>query len=279
MKFKKRKKNKPEQKWLSTYADMITLVLVFFVLLFSISQIDAEKFQTVAQSYRDRVIFDFQPSIVPGEYPSEMGDTIDNPDGDVEDFNKGPNKDDQGSIGDQLDAGQDSDTGVDDKSYEEWLEKEDRLGRLMDEVDHFLEAEGLEEVITANRTERGVVLVLSERILFETGEADIIEEGRPFLDKVGKLLQQIPNYVKVEGHTDSRPISTYRYPSNWELSTARASSVIRYFIDEHSLPSERFQSSGFADTKPVAPNDTPENLQKNRRVEIVILEVGNETQE
>ncbi|WP_102026753.1 flagellar motor protein MotS [Salirhabdus sp. Marseille-P4669] len=257
MKYR-RKSNKKKQStssWINTYADMITLVLVFFILLFSISQIDAEKFQTVAQSYRDRVIFDFQPSIVPAETPSELGDTIDNPD-----------EDELASVDDES---EEQDVGE-----EQGLrDQEDELAKVMEEVNKFLLNEGLQDVITANRTDRGVVLILSEKILFESGEANIIDEGKPFLDKVGKLLSQIPNDVKVEGHTDSRPIATYRYPSNWELSSARASSVIRYLTENNTtLDSERFQSSGFADTRPVAENNSDKNMQKNRRVEIVILE-------
>src|SRR5699024_11543763 len=111
-----------------------------------------------------------------------------------------------------------------------------------------------------------------ESILFHSGEAQILDSGKPFLHKIGTLLNEIPNAVKVEGHADSRPISSYRYPSNWELSGARASSVIRYLIAENDFDEERFSYVGYGDTKPVVPNNSSENLSKNRRVEIVILE-------
>ena len=81
----------------------------------------------------------------------------------------------------------------------------------------------------------------------------------------------MPNDIKVEGHSDSRPINTYRYPSNWELSGARASSVVRYFIEEFNLDESRFSIAGYADTRQIAPNDTEENMSMNRRVEITIL--------
>lgn len=84
------------------------------------------------------------------------------------------------------------------------------------------------------------------------------------------LLAKLPNLVKIEGHTDNRPISTEKYPSNWELSAARASSVIRYLIEEHSLDPERFVAVGYGDTRPIVQNSSNENYQKNRRVEIVI---------
>ncbi|MBB6452137.1 chemotaxis protein MotB [Salirhabdus euzebyi] len=261
MDYKKLRKKKKDSgstaSWMTTYADLITLVLVFFILLFSMSQIDIEKFKAVADSYRDRVIFDFNPSIVPAENPSELGDDVDA---------ESPSELREPPANEENDEEEKEDENPDE------LESEGNLEELVQEVQSFLTREGLNEVISANITERGVVLILQEQILFESGEAELIEEGKPFLDKVGKLLNTIPNHVKVEGHTDSRPISTFRYPSNWELSGARASSVIRYLIDGHELDSKRFQLSSFADTRPIASNDSPENLQKNRRVEIVILE-------
>ncbi|MRG87725.1 flagellar motor protein MotS [Salinibacillus xinjiangensis] len=252
-KRRRRKKEALTQKWMTTYADMITLVLVFFILLFSMSQIDVEKFKAVADSYRDRVIFDFNSSIVPTDQPSEYGEDNDN----QQNLNELPER-----------TNEEKDQQMESQNQETAPSLED----LLQEVQQFLTNEGLNDVITANRTEQGVVLVLQEKVLFESGEAEIIDEGKPFLNKVGKLLNNIPNDVKVEGHTDSRPISTYRYPSNWELSGARASSVIRYFMTVEALSPNRFQASGYADTRPIAENNSEENWQKNRRVEIIILE-------
>src|SRR5690625_6597244 len=141
----------------------------------------------------------------------------------------------------------------------------------MEEVEEFLDEENLHNVVTANRTERGVVLVLQERILFDSGEATILSSGEPFLIQISKLFTNIPNYIKVEGHTDSVPMHSYRYPSNWELSGARASSVIRYLLDEFPLDEKRFSLAGYGETRPVKPNTSSENRQANRRVEIVIL--------
>src|SRR5699024_10132032 len=91
-------------------------------------------------------------------------------------------------------------------------EKEDSLEALTFGVEEYLDENDLNHVISASRTERGVVLVLQERILFHSGEAEILDAAQPFLHKIGTLLQEIPNAVKVEGHTDNRPISNYRYP-------------------------------------------------------------------
>ncbi len=150
------------------------------------------------------------------------------------------------------------------------------MDELLKEVNDFLEQNELTELISATRDDRGVVLVLQERTLFETAEAELLPEAELFLSKVGTLLKAISNSVKVEGHTDSRPISTYRYPSNWELSGARASSVIRFLIDTHNLEAKRFIATGYGDTRPVVPNTTVENLQLNRRVVIVISDPTHE---
>lgn len=229
----KKHKNNGAPKWLVTYSDMITLVLVFFILLFSMSQIDLEKFKTITKSFNGRMVLDHDASAVP----------LDN-------------------------KGTDSANDNDDEAGEAQLES---LDDLLEEVESYLDENGLNDVITANRTERGVVLILQERILFETGQADILSSGKPFLNKIGSLLQKMDNHVEVQGHTDSRPIKNFRYPSNWELSGARASSVIRYLIAQENFKPSRFKAVGYADTRPVAANDMEDNWRKNRRVEIIIL--------
>ncbi|WP_284139855.1 MULTISPECIES: flagellar motor protein MotS [unclassified Virgibacillus] len=238
-------------KWMVTYSDMVTLILVFFILLFSMSQIDVVKFEAVSESFRNRMIFDFNPSPVPMENPTQS-----------------PSQQESGKQSNEFDT---PDEGKKDQTEEE-KNKEDSLNTLMSDVEAYLDENGLHNVITANRTDRGVVLVLQESVLFDSGEADILASGKPFLNKVGSLLEKIPNHVKVEGHTDNRPISNYRYPSNWELSGARASSVVRFLIKENQFDQSRFSTVGYADTRPIAPNDSPANWSKNRRVEIIIME-------
>lgn len=244
--FRGPRRNKPSgsPKWMVTYSDMVTLILVFFILLFSMSQIDAVKFEAISESFRNRMIFDFTPSTVPIELPTE------------------------GASGEQIDE---RPSGIDKQKLPDLGDKKDSLDQLVDDVEGFLDEEDLHDVITANRTERGVVLVLQESILFDPGEAVILPSGEPFLQKIGELLTEIPNHVKVEGHTDTVPMNSYRYPSNWELSGARASSVIRYMLKEFPLEQNRFSLAGYGETRPVKPNTSKENMKQNRRVEIVIL--------
>ncbi|WP_138420646.1 flagellar motor protein MotS [Aquibacillus sediminis] len=247
MKLRRRKKriDKGAPKWMVTYSDMVTLVLVFFVLLFSMSQLDLAKFEALQESFRNQGIFDHNSSAVLEE-DHNAGEDLEN---------------------EQTDHEEDE-SEIDQQELEE-----DSLDELLEEVETFLDENQLNNVISATRTEEGVVLTLQEVILFNSAEAEILEKGKPFLEKVGVLLSNIPNDVRVEGHTDTRPIATHRYPSNWELSGARASSVIRHILNHNDLEEDRFIAAGYSDTRPVAENTTPENMSKNRRVEIVILEL------
>ncbi|MGD6779909.1 flagellar motor protein MotS [Sutcliffiella horikoshii] len=229
-------------KWMVTFSDLFMLVLVFFILLFSMSQIDLVKFKAVAESFKQVNILDYNPSAVPFEHPTDFSINTE-------------------STNNQEDVAE---------NEEQTQENEDSLQELLVEVQTFLAENDLEDVVVANRTERGIVLVLEEKVLYETAEARILPIAHPFLDKVGTLLTKIPNLVKVEGHTDNRPISTEKFPSNWELSAARASSVIRYLVDSHDLDPERFIAVGYGDTRPIVENTSNANYQKNRRVEIVI---------
>ncbi|CAM3856016.1 flagellar motor protein MotS [Alkalicoccus chagannorensis] len=234
-------------KWMVTYADMMTLILVFFILLFSMSVVDAQRFEAIADSFQDRAVFDNFPSVVPFENPAEDREVQDDPFSDqIDPFEEVEEMDPQ-----QLD---------------------NQMDEVLEEVNEYLEEHEIAEEVTASRDDRGVVLVLQEQALFETASADLLTDAQPFLDQVGEIIEQIPNQVEVEGHTDSRPISTAQFPSNWELSGARASSVVRYLTSTEDLDPQRFTAVGYGDTRPVAPNTTEDNLQQNRRVVIVIAD-------
>ncbi|TDQ39085.1 flagellar motor protein MotB [Aureibacillus halotolerans] len=208
--------------WMITYADVVTLILVFFILLFSISQIDSQKLDAAVQSFS---------SVEPMDVPETTPETQTAPE--------------------SVDAPTDD--------------------QLLQKVQAYLTDHGIANQIEANRTQQGVVLVLKERVLFHSADATVLPKGEEVLSRIAGLLLQLPNDVIVEGHTDSRPISTYQFPSNWELSSARASSVIRYMISSTSLEKERFRAIGFADTQPAVSGTNAEQLAQNRRVEMVIL--------
>ncbi|MDA7027262.1 flagellar motor protein MotS [Bacillus sp. CLL-7-23] len=222
---RKRESGRKSSSWIFTFSDLITLILVFFILLFSMSQIDLKKFKAAVGSFQERA----------------DGKSVVN----------------QKQLNDKQ------------KIKKAVQHEED----LLKKINNYIEKNQLSGLIIAKRDERGVILVLQEAVLFDSGKADIKRQAYPLLHKISVLLKTVPNPINVEGHTDSRPISTYRFPSNWELSSARASTVIQYFTAKEKMNSSRFVAVGYADTKPVKDNRTESHMKENRRVEIVIGKV------
>jgi chemotaxis protein MotB len=129
----------------------------------------------------------------------------------------------------------------------------------------------LEKEISLVLTRQGLVMRMSEHTLFGVGSADIADEALPLLQKVGAIIAKTDYLIRIEGHTDNLPIHTERYPSNWELSTARAVNVLRYFINNHKVDPRRLAAEGFSKFHPLVANDTAQNREKNRRVEIIFI--------
>ncbi|HZI37458.1 MAG TPA: flagellar motor protein MotB, partial [Acidimicrobiia bacterium] len=131
--------------------------------------------------------------------------------------------------------------------------------------------EGLGATVKFRLESRGlVVTIVSDRVLFEPGQADLRHEGREVVDKLAAAIGRLPNKLAVEGHTDNVPISG-RYASNWELSTARATTVLRELIERHGISPSRLSAAGYADERPLGTNDTVDGRAANRRVELVVL--------
>ena len=211
------------ERWLVSYADFITLLFAFFVVLFAASNVDEKKMQSFAvgfENYMDH---------------SGTGDEEQLPGTFHEDLNI---REVQTSL-EQLEA----DLWPEIKSGEIELSKEPR----------------------------GLVMSLSESALFPPGEARLQARSIPILRKVGVSLSRIPGQIRLEGHTDDTPIRTRLYPSNWQLSTARAITVLKFLINERSMPSGRLSAAGYGKFRPLVPNVSPENRAKNRRVDVVVL--------
>jgi len=157
------------------------------------------------------------------------------------------------------------------------LEEKDRqlsdLEKAKIELEESLKKEIGEYKAKLQMTERGLVITFISEIFFDSGKAQIRPDGKPSLAKVAEVLnkQVIDSNVAVEGHTDNDPIKHSSWESNWELSSARALAVLHYLVDEGSVSPKRLSANGYGEYHPVALNDTPQNKQKNRRVEIVIL--------
>ncbi len=148
------------------------------------------------------------------------------------------------------------------------LPREDLAAQLFEQVRQASHAEGLDQVVL-QRTPKGVVLTLNDTLLFDSGQARLSEAAYPRLEKIGRLIQRIQVPVEIQGHTDNQPIHTNEFPSNWELSTARAISVLRHLIQTPEIAPERLSAVGFAEFQPMVANDTAENRAQNRRVDFV----------
>lgn len=247
-KKKKHEEHENLERWLVSYADFITLLFATFVVLYALSQLDLAKFKdmkiSLAQAFAP-TIFKSPPGPGPGMTPG----------------NESILPDDKPGI-DGTNVIPDFNPNMEVKKAEE----------AKQEIEEAIKAGDLEGV-DAKLDKRGLVISLVDSIFFDSGSAAVKNEAIKNLDKVALIIKtKFPkNKIRIEGHTDSSPISTSVFPSNWELSAARASSVVRHFIQRYKMPKNTFSAVGYADSVPVASNNTTEGKQKNRRVEIVIL--------
>jgi chemotaxis protein MotB len=152
------------------------------------------------------------------------------------------------------------------------VETRSELAKIFNTLEELAYEFHLEKEINLVFTREGLMMRMSEHTLFGMGSADIAAEALPLLDKVGAIIAKTAYLIRIEGHTDNLPIHTERYPSNWELSTARAVNVLRYFINNHNVDPRRLAAEGFSKFHPLVANDTAENRKKNRRVEIIFID-------
>lgn len=239
----KKEPEKPSTAWQGTYGDMITLMLCFFVMLYDPSEVDT----TMLAQIQSSIVIQ-QDSI---ESPVTTG-------------------------GMSLTAGRLADLGNTINSLPS-VEKGKSLGLAKKKAISLFAPETKSAKITVTSDERGIVISLASDNFFEEGSAELnIEETREILLKLSKFFQEpeIKNRrFRIEGHTDSTPVSNEKFPSNWELSTARAVNTLHYLSD-FGVDEKRFSVAGYADTRPVFSNDTREGQAYNRRVDILILDDG-----
>ena len=216
--------------WMTTFGDMMTLLLVFFVLLYSFSSMDVEKFKGFNSALQSQL------GILEG------GQTIsENPN-----IYAGP-------------LGQD------------YAQAPQNIREIMRELNNYIEDNNLSDRVDVENKRKGLVISLTGEILYQQGRADIRDQGREVLAMISDILRDVPNDIMIEGHTDDVPIRTDEFPSNWELSTARAVNVIKFLIEERNFEPARLSAAGYSEYRPVADNDTAEGRAENRRVEVVVL--------
>ncbi|MFW6264571.1 MAG: OmpA family protein, partial [Bacillota bacterium] len=216
--------------WMTTFGDMMTLLLVFFVLLYSFSEMDMDKFEGFISALQSNL------GVLEG------GKTITD-----------ESQVSRGSQGEKFNP----DAAV--------------FNKAMGQISEYTQTHGIEDRVRMDITERGLVITLTGQILYEIGRAEIQDQGRGILDEIASSIEDIPNDIVVEGHTDNWPIRNEDFPSNWELSTTRATNIIKYFIERNEIDPQRLSAAGYSEYRPLAENNTPENRARNRRVEVVIL--------
>jgi chemotaxis protein MotB len=225
--------------WIVTFADMMSLLLCFFVLLLSFSAIDAEKFRQAAESLKEA--FKFSAAPTPGPQRQETTTTPD--------------------LEQML---QSSASAV---SPQETFQ--DHLQQAKRDIDEYIDRAGLSKHIQTEISSNYLEIVNSNPLNFPPGKAELLESSLQYLNALIPILQRPDFRIIVEGHTDSIPISTTLYRSNWELSAARAASFVTY-LEEHGVDPKRMVVHGYGPYAPVAPNDTEENRARNRRIEIML---------
>jgi len=245
---RRRKKNNSEggaPEWMQTYSDMVTLLLCFFILLFSLSVVDIERFRTILASVQ--VALSGDPGVLEGYQEPEP--EVDPP------------------------AGEDIEMDYRDFDMMEMMEMMELLEEAHEvkgEVADFLEDMGLEDEVELGLEDRGVVMDLPDTIFFEIGRAELRPEAQEVSVELAELLRDMEYDVIIEGHTCDLPIQTERFPDNWELSVARSAEVVRFLVYEEELSPDRFRATGYGEYQPRVPNETEEKRAQNRRVTIVI---------
>jgi chemotaxis protein MotB len=229
------------ERWLLTYADLITLLLALFMMLYAMSVLDLRKYQAFQEAFTKgmgghpvKAAHDISPKDSPTSSP--LPTTSPYP--------------------------------VAAKSLDQ-----EQLKELMKKLQKELAAAGLQDEVQLELQSRGLVLNIVSGVLFQSGAAALTTQGRALLGSLGVVFTTFANNMVVEGHTDPRPISSGTFPSNWELSTARATAVLRFLISADRIADTRLSAAGYADTRPRASNATEAGMALNRRVDIAILAV------
>ncbi len=238
-KRKKHAEDHMDESWLIPYADILTLLLALFIVLFAMSSVDAVKFQQLSKAFND--IFVGGTGVMEHLSPNSEGQNTEPLIG---------KNDQEGSLGE-----------VDQKE----------LSELEQRVAQYIQQNSLEEKLETSLTGEGLLVTIRDNVLFESGSADIQENNLQVAREIASLMvMDPPRSIIISGHTDNVPISNSQFSSNWDLSVMRAVNFMKIILEHEQLNPEWFSAKGYGEFKPVAPNDTIEGRAENRRVEILI---------
>ncbi|HMQ53957.1 MAG TPA: flagellar motor protein MotB [Anaerolineae bacterium] len=237
-----------KQEWMASYGDMITLLMIFFVVLYSMANIDLKNFQKIAASMR--VAFNN-----PHEAPLSSA-----------------------VVGGDNSVTSSSQMAAAPLFTDSLPPKRRDFVRVTTELTTFAQQLDVGGEISVNMTMEGIIISLSEKLTFKPGSTELTSEAKKLLNEVADILAEIENKVRVDGHTDNLATNDPRYPTNWELSALRATSIVRYLSEEGGVEPARLSATGNAEFKPMMPNDTRANRSLNRRADIVIIYPGESRQ-
>ncbi len=245
------------ERWLLTYSDLITLLLAFFIILYSMANVDKEKFKRLMESLGSQ--FGAGGNAGAGQTSGLSNET--------------------GAGGasitfpplDGVDLGITVSPGATPNGVGNAIEI-DKMEQVKGEVEDMLNAANLGNEVKVSLTEQGLEISINAEVLFDIGSAMLKPKYTTTVGKITNVLSKLKgNQIIVEGHTDNVPIKTYQFPSNWYLSTARAICVLDLIMKNHELDPNKLSVQGYGDSRPIASNSTPEGRAKNRRVNIIIL--------
>ena len=232
-----------DESWLIPYADLLTLLLAMFIVLFAMSSVDAVKFQMLSKAFNDVFtggtgVFEFQSPMPEGQMESP------------EEQQKDVKRNDKDAAA---------------KDQEE-------LQALQQKVNGYINDKRLTDKLETSLTDEGLLVMIRDNVLFESGRAEVRPQDVKIANEISDLLiMNPPRNIIISGHTDNVPIKTARYDSNWELSVMRAVEFMKIILKNDKLDPRWFSAKGFGEFQPVATNATEEGKARNRRVEILIL--------
>ncbi|WP_100403441.1 flagellar motor protein MotB [Bacillus sp. FJAT-42315] len=233
-----------DESWLIPYADLLTLLLALFIVLFAMSSVDAKKFQTMSQAFNEV----FQGGAGVMDYPSTTpSETMNDP----------KNQSQEGKL-----------SGLGAKDQKE-------LSEMQKKMAEYIEKNSLQNKVETTLSGEGLLLRIRDNVLFNSGVAEVREENRQAAREISRLLEMdIPRNIIISGHSDNIPIKNEQFQSNWELSAMRAVNFMKVILENKKLDPRLFSAKGYGEYQPIASNETAEGRAKNRRVEILILPQG-----
>ncbi len=288
------------ERWLVSYADFITLLFAVFVTLYAMSYVDKQKVDQVVAS--TNAAFGLTKSnATPAFNVIKSSDIMPVP-GLVTEKKKKMTTPETGELGKQekekkkaeeekkireekekLKTGAVDDIPLPDPNLaaQQETEAKTRAGdqefkKIKEKISSFLDERGAEQKVKLTINSRGLVISLKETEFFDSGSAMVRPQSVPLLNDIATAIDNYTNAIRIEGHTDNVPIKTFAFPSNWELSTARATNIVQYLISTHSFTPGKLSAIGYGEFRPIADNVTTEGRQKNRRVDVVILSSAGE---